>query len=475
MRKVVTCLLIVSSLLEAKGQNVGVGTTTPVEKLHVEGNIKADTVKPAAINFSPNAGAGKILTSDANGNAAWQSMTTNTTGSTGFGAWGDCATNANIGGHNPVSHPNALSGDQFGKSVSISGNYAIVGAHNDDVEGNSNQGSASIFRFNGEQWEFMQLLTDPGGAASDLFGISVALSGDYAVVGASFADIGVNTDQGAACVFHFDGTNWVFVERLTDPAGAADDNFGFSVAISSSFIIAGAYGGDVSFTDQGTASIFQFDGSNWIFFQQLTHPVAAADDLFGRSVSISGNTLIVGAYFDDVATMNQGSALIFQFDGSAWVYTQLLTDPSGAANDNFGNSVSISGDHLIVGIQSDDATVTNQGSVLMFHYNGTGWEPGEQLFDQSPATGEQFGNHVCISGNYAIVGESGDQMSRGSATIFQRVGLGWQRLQYITDPAIRLNDAFGSSTGIDGTSRRFIIGAQGYRLNSGKAVFGRIN
>lgn len=476
MRNVIISLFIISFLQQSNAQHVGVGTTTPSEKLDVAGNIKADTIKPGAIRLLPNAGAGKVLTSDATGNASWQAGTGNGTAATGFGAWGDCTTNANIGAHNPVSHPTPSSGDLFGKSVCISGNYAIIGAPNDDVDGVINQGSASIFRFNGEQWEFMQLLTDPAGADSDLFGSSVAISGDYAAVGALQTNISGNIDQGAVSVFHFDGSNWIFVERLTDPAGEANDNFGISVAMTGNFIIVGSYADDISFTDQGSASIFQFDGNGWPFFQQLSHPAAAANDLFGRSVSISGNYAIVGAYADDVGSnADQGSALVFQFDGSSWVFMQQLTDPAGAANDNFGNSVCISGDDIIVGVQSDDVTVTNQGSAFVFHYDGSVWTATDQLFEQTPATGEQFGNHVCISGNYAIVGESGDQMNRGSATIFQRVGMGWQRLQYVTDPAIRLNDAFGSATSIDGISRRFIIGAQGYRSTSGKAVFGRIN
>jgi hypothetical protein len=184
----------------------------------------------------------------------------------------------------------------------------------------------------------------------------------------------------------------------------------------------------------------------------------------------------VGAPFDDVgANADQGSASIFQFDGSSWIFIQQLTDPTGAAFDDFGWSVSVSGDNAIIGAYLDDVGSTNQGSAFTLHYNGTNWVFTDQLTDQTPGNNEQFGYHVCISGNYAIVGENKDVMNRGSATIFQRVGLGWQRLQYITDPAIRLNDDFGTSTAIDGTTRRFVIGANGYRNNSGKAIFGKIN
>ncbi len=121
---------------------VGIGIATPTEILHVTGNIKMDTAKPEAIKFTPNAGTGKILTSDANGNASWQASSVG--GGVGFGAWGDCSTNS-ISEYNPVADTTGATGDFFGGSVSISGNYAIVGAANDDVGANVNQGSAVFF------------------------------------------------------------------------------------------------------------------------------------------------------------------------------------------------------------------------------------------------------------------------------------------------------------------------------------------
>ncbi|MEK7226855.1 MAG: FG-GAP repeat protein, partial [Bacteroidota bacterium] len=124
-------------------QNVGVGTITPTEKLHVAGNIKGDTVKPAAINFTPYAGAGKRLTSDAAGNASWQELSSS--GGVGFGSWGDCSMNS-ISGYEPLADATGTVGDFFGFKVSISGNYAIAGAYADDVGANTNQGSKSIYR-----------------------------------------------------------------------------------------------------------------------------------------------------------------------------------------------------------------------------------------------------------------------------------------------------------------------------------------
>ncbi|RYF89253.1 MAG: hypothetical protein EOO03_06465 [Chitinophagaceae bacterium] len=150
--------------------NVGIGIAAPTAKLDVAGNLKiADGTQ----------GEGKILTSDELGNASWQSGASLVPGaSIGYGTWGDCATNGNIGAYQPLT--GAAGVNNFGKSVSLSGNYAIVGAPFETVGSNYSQGTASIYRLDGNGWVLMQKLTDATGAAYEHFGSSVAISGQYA-------------------------------------------------------------------------------------------------------------------------------------------------------------------------------------------------------------------------------------------------------------------------------------------------------
>jgi FG-GAP repeat len=466
-------------LTTAHAQNVGIGTSTPAEKLQVAGNIKADTVKPRAIKFTPNAGTGKILTSDAAGNANWQALSAG--GGVGFGSWGDCSTNS-ISEYNPVADADGAVGDNFGASSSISGNYAIVGAPNDDGAAGTDQGSASIYQWNGSNWVLMQKLTDATGAASDQFGYSVSISGNYAIVGAYADDGAAGADQGSASIYQWNGSNWVLMQKLTDATSAGFDVFGVSVSISGNYAIVGAPFDDVGANaNQGSASIYQYNGSNWILMQKITDATGAASDQFGWSVSISGNYAIVGAKGDDgAAGADQGSASIYQWNGSNWVLMQKLTDATGAANDNFGWSASISGNYAIVGAYSDDgAAGADQGSASIYNYNGSSWSLMQKLTDATGAASDLFGNSVSISGNYAIVGAYADDgaagADQGSASIYLRVGLGWQRLQYITDPGANANDFFGNATAIDGATQRFLIGATLYANNSGKVVFGKVN
>ena len=198
------------------GQYVGIGTSSPTEKLDVNGNIKTDTLKTRTIKITPGAGEGKVLTSDAEGNGNWLNNNAAASGNVGFGVWGDCATNGNITGYQPVGDGADSANDFFGFSVSISGNYAIVGAPLDDIGTNADQGSVSFYQYIGNSWVLMEKITDATGAANDNFGRSVSIFGTYAIVGAYLDDIGTNTDQGSASIYEYNGSKWVLMQKLTD-------------------------------------------------------------------------------------------------------------------------------------------------------------------------------------------------------------------------------------------------------------------
>jgi FG-GAP repeat len=456
--------------------SVGIGVTNPNDKLAVAGSVNVTgEIKPNGTSGV----AGTVLTSNGNGTMQWTEAKTN--GSVGFGPWGDCSTNA-ISEYNPVVDANGETGDRFGNSVSISGNYAIVGAYNDDVGANIDQGSVSIYQFNGVNWVLMQKITDGTGAANDNFGVSVSLSGNYAIVGAYNDDVGANIDQGSVSIYQFNGVNWVLMQKITDATGAANDWFGNSVFLSGNYAIVGAYKDNIgAYIGQGSASIYQLTGGSWVLMNKITDPTGAANDWFGYSVSISGNYAIVGANYDDVgANTDQGSVSIYQLTGGSWVFMNKITDPTGEANYWFGNSVSISGNYAIIGSNGEDITANlNQGSASIYQLTGGSWVLMNKITDATGAAFDDFGSSVSISGNYAIVGvysdDIGTNIQQGSASIYQRVGLGWQKVQYVTDPGGNANDYFGVSVGFDGASKRFIIGAQRFGSFSGKVVFGKLN
>ncbi|MBK8520570.1 MAG: FG-GAP repeat protein [Ferruginibacter sp.] len=471
MAKLFFTLLFVVAAVFLQAQNVGIGNTNPTEKLEVTGNVKADTVKPAALKLANNAGNGKILTSDASGNATWQAN-----GNSGFGVWGDCATNGNISEYNPVAPDDGATGDWFGFSVAIDGNNAIVGAKQDDVGAISNQGSVSFHRYDGSNWILQQKVVGPAGVTSENFGQSVSIDGNWAVVGAP-GDAG-----GSASIYQYNGSTWVFMQKITDPGFVIGDRFGSAVSISGNYIIVGAENDQVGTNvDQGSACIFRYNvtGNNWIFMQKITDATGSATAEFGCTVSIDGTYAIVGARWENVGTnIDQGTASIYRYNGSSWVLMNKLIDATGESGDQFGVCVSISGNYAVIGASADDVLFNSQGSASIYYYNGSNWVFMQKLSDPNGSASDVFGSSVFVSGNYIIIGaiqdDIGANTNQGSASIYVRVGNYWQLIQFFTDPVGVANDDFGRSVAIDATTKRFVVGAY-FAVPGGKAVFGKLN
>jgi FG-GAP repeat len=239
-------------------------------------------------------------------------------------------------------------GDLFGFSVAISGETIVVGAHSDDGAAGTGQGSAYIFVRSGEVWSQQQKLEASDAAALDLFGFSVAISGETVVVGAHSDDGAAAGNQGSAYVFVRSGGVWNQQQKLEASDADAQDGFGFSVAISGETVVVGARGDDgAAAGNQGSAYVFVRSGGVWSQQQKLEASDAAEGDQFGNSVAINGETVVVGARLDGFG--DQGSAYVFVRSGGVWSQQQKLAVSDGAIFDGFGNSVAISGGTIVVG------------------------------------------------------------------------------------------------------------------------------
>ena len=334
--------------------------------------------------------------------------------------------------------------DRFGEAVAISGNTAIVGAQ----WVNYLSGSAYTFHFDGNNWVQQQKLTPDGGGSPDRFGISVAISDKFAIIGAP----GDSEMQkfGAVYVFRFNGSYWIKQQKLT--TGIEDDVFGWSVALDGNFVLVG--------TESDSVYVFEFDGSSWVQQQILT----ASDSTlsFGMQVAMDGNTAIIGAQYDSKIGPQNGSAFIFRFDGSSWIEEQKLTASDGAAFDQFGGSVAVNGNTAIVGARLDDDKGTNSGSAYIFKYNGSSWVQQQKLTASDGAAGDLFGGAVTISGNTAIVGayrHNHNGLESGSAYIFKFNGSNWVEAFKLTSSDNAAGDRFGISAALEGNTA--IIGADG--------------
>jgi hypothetical protein len=480
-------------ILNTSYGNVGINNDNPQEKLDVNGNIRfSGELKPNGVSGT----TGQMLKSNGDGTMGWAEAsttsgggnTTSASGGVGFGTWGGCDM-ANVSEYNPVSDTGGILNSEFGKTVSISGDYAIVGAPDDDDANGIRQGSGALYKrdINSGIWEpYGPKLFNPDASVSDYFGYSVSISGDYIIIGAPFDDEATGSNQGSASIFKRNTVNGNWVPdgvKLLDPLAQSNDQFGSSVCISGEYAIIGAHRDDGTYTDQGSACIFKRNLSGiWEFEAKLIDSDYASGDYFGYSVSISGEYAIVGTPYDDASYPNQGSASIFRRNAyGVWEQqgSKLLLSSPGEW-DKFGYSVSISGDNAIIGTPGRDLSVADEGAAFIYRRNPSNgiWQLRNTLSDQEAAISDGFGTNVNISGNYAIVAAESDdvgpQMDQGSAIIFVNTGFSFQRVQKINDPAGEAFDGYGISCSIDGSSKRFILGLPEGFSDYGKVVFGKV-
>ena len=207
-------------------------------------------------------------------------------------------------------------------------------------------------------------LTASDGAADDEFGYSVAIDGEYALVGA-YGDDDNGNYSGSAYVFKRDGSSWTQQAKLVASDGAAGDYFGYSVAIDGEYSLVGAYGDDDNGSTSGSAYVFKRDGSSWTQQAKLVASDGAAGDYFGYSVALDGEYALMGAFLDDDKGSKSGSAYVFKRDGSSWTQQAKLVASDGAVDDYFGYSVAIDGEYALVGAYRDDDKGTNSGSAYV--------------------------------------------------------------------------------------------------------------
>lgn len=359
-------------------------------------------------------------------------------------------------------------GDYFGGSVAVSGDTALLGAYGVDLGADEDQGSAYVFIRTGTTWTLQQRLLASDGAAGDFFGNCVTLSGDTALVAAAGDDFGANADQGSVYVFVRSGATWTQQAHFFASDGGAGDYFGDSVALSGDTALVGAQTDDVGANqDQGSAYVFVRTGTTWSEQAHLFASDGAADDQFGYPVALSGDgdTALVGASEDDVgANASQGSAYVFVRGGTAWTQQAHLFAPDGAAEDWFGISVALSGDTALVGAEHDQVGANAlQGSVYVFVRSGQTWTLQAHLTASDGAAGDYFGYFVALAGDTALVGaprdDIGSSEDQGSTYVFVRSGTVWTQQSQLTASDGAANDWFGSSAALSGDGDTALIGA----------------
>jgi hypothetical protein len=307
-------------------------------------------------------------------------------------------------GETKITPSDGAGADEFGRSVSVGSNKIVVGARYDDDNG-FNSGSAYIYNLDGTG---ETKITASDGAGADYFGQAVAVGSNKIVVGAHADDDNGNS-SGSAYVYDLDGTNEV---KITASDGASDDRFGYAVAVGSNKIVVGAYADDDNGSGSGSVYVYDLDGTNEV---KINASDAVGGDSFGWSVAVGNNKIVVGAHYDDDNGSSSGSAYIYDLDGTNEVK---ITASDGASNDEFGRSVSVGSNKIVVGARYDDDNGFNSGSAYVYDLDGT----NEVKITASDGAGaDYFGQAVAVGSNKIVVGAYADDdnaSNSGSAYVY---------------------------------------------------------
>ena len=405
-----------------------------------------------------------------------------------------------------IKGANTGAGDQFGVSVAISGDTVVVGANWEDGSGTginpgvnesaSNAGAAYVFTRSAGVWTQQAYLKASNTGADDQFGISVAISGDTLIVGATGEDGGGNqvdppsdeaeADAGAAYVFVRSAGVWSQQAYLKGSASGSTDNFGVSVGVSDDMIVVGAELEDGSgsgvnpafnnaLTDAGAAYVFSRSGTVWTSSAYLKASNPDASDYFGKAVAISGDTIVVGARYEagngsgvnppaDNLAPYAGAVYVFQKSGLVWAQQAYLKASNVGTSDYFGGAVSISDDTLVVGATGEDGAGTGanpasnegafgSGATYIFTRSGTVWTQQAYLKPSNPSPFYAFGYSVAVSGEAMVIGGTGSTglgLTEGVAYAFARAGSVWSQQGQLAPTPVAPGYYFGYSVAISG-------------------------
>lgn len=346
----------------------------------------------------------------------------------------------------------AATADNLGHAVAIDGDTVLVGTPRNDTTVGVDGGAAYVFVRTGSTWAQQAQLLPDGSTADARFGISVALSGDTALVGAFRDDLpGNNPDAGGAYVFVRESGVWTQQTRLIPSLAAANNHFGISVALDGDTALVGAPNvntGPGFFT--GAAFVFVRDAGVWTQQRMLSAGDGVADDQFGISVALEGDTALVGAWGDDGG---MGSAHAFVRSGTTWTFQQKLTGTLPGDPGRFGQWLALSGDTALVGAPQDN-TVPGVGAAYVFVRGGTTWAPPTRLLPAGGAAGDAFGLRVDIDGDIAVVAAANDDTDggadAGSVHVFHRVDGGWEAQPILYADGASAGELFGLGVGVSG-------------------------
>lgn len=316
-----------------------------------------------------------------------------------------------------------------------------------------------------------KLLPDDG-RPEDAFGYSVAIDHTTALVGAHKADIGDLPDAGVAYVYVLKADGWQQQARLAADPAYANDTLGGNVALKNNTAILGVIKRDDKGQDAGAVVVFERQGKTWTQTQIITADDAVSGDAFGQSIALTDRFLVIGAPHSDAPQSDSGSAYVYVREQQMWRFHSKLVADDTKEGDLFGISVAIDGDTILVGADLNDEKAPKAGAVYAFLHNGEGWNQQAKLMSDDGADTDIFGVRVALSENTALISARRDDIEgvgedAGSAYIFEREKGVWRQTQKLVAPDGHGDDRFGRGVALG--KKQAIISAMHHDANGNNA------
>jgi hypothetical protein len=300
-------------------------------------------------------------------------------------------------------------GDRFGNSVAISGERLLVGAIFDDDNG-QNSGSAYVFELVAGQWVETAKLSNHDGQINDFFAVALDLDGERALIGAK-SDDDVGASSGSAYVFELVAGQWVEAHKLIASDGLANELFGISVALEGDRALIGAPG--ELFSARGSAYVFELAGGVWVERRKLTAANGAIGDSFGARVALAGARCAIAAPLHQ----QLGAIYVFETQGAGWSAAAQLTPADNGAGFGFAQGLDLSDARVLAGGGSFSSGTP--GVAYLFEGGAAGWRQTARLTASDAAGGDGFGGAIALRGDEALVAAPGNLAQTGAAYVLQ--------------------------------------------------------
>lgn len=343
-------------------------------------------------------------------------------------------------------------GDSFGYDVAIDGNTALVGAFKADINGVIDAGAAYVYVLGNNGWQKQAKLFAEPAFADDTLGGKVALKNNVAMLGVMLRD-NKGKDSGAVVSFEREVNVWKQRQIFTAPDAKPGDAFGQSIALTKNYLVIGAPRNDGLANDAGATYLYKRENDTWRYQTKITASDGVAGDLFGISVAIDDNTILVGADLHDEKAENSGAVYVYVLEGSKWKQEAKLMASDGGITDIFGVRVALSENTALVSARRDDTKELgiDAGSAYIFVRNGSTWTQRVKLTSPDGQADDRFGRGVALSNDTAIISAMNHDVNgsnTGALYVYKKVSGGWRYTSKFVAKSSMPDDKFGWNVGL---------------------------